>query len=66
MNKSKNAELKERFDDFLHMVSQLRWLQKEYFKTRRQETLRECKKWEQKVDRAIADHEAGFQSLFED
>ena len=40
-------------NEFMTLVKEMRRLQKQYFRTRRSETLRECKEVERAVDDAI-------------
>lgn len=40
--------------EFIELVQEMREYQKEYFRTRNQETLKWCKKLESQVDYAIA------------
>ncbi|MFO0806049.1 MAG: hypothetical protein U0791_23335 [Gemmataceae bacterium] len=41
-------------DDFQKLVKQMRTKQREYFRTRTSEVLRECKDLERRVDEAVA------------
>ena len=56
--------MSDRWRAFLNAVSEMRRLQREYFRTRKPATLQACKEAEKRVDEMCAALRCGQRSLF--